>query len=78
MAERPTTKPLTPEEIMALPDGARVVVVWDGGNGPYEYVVSRDERPGAIIGFAVPDYPKLCVGWQMDAKHVWLVKEDNG
>ncbi len=32
-------KPLTEDDFDALPDGARVVVTWSGGNGPHEYLV---------------------------------------
>src|SRR5207245_5399376 len=31
--------PLSTTEIQALPEGARVIVAWSGGNGPHEYRV---------------------------------------
>lgn len=32
---------LTQEQVDALEVGARVEVVWSGGNGPHEYVISE-------------------------------------
>lgn len=32
-------QPLTEDDFDALPDRARVVVTWSGGNGPHEYLV---------------------------------------
>lgn len=29
--------PLTVQEIAALPEGTRLIVLWSGGNGPWEY-----------------------------------------
>jgi hypothetical protein len=34
--------PLTVEQIRALPDGAEVVITWDGGNGPWPYRILVD------------------------------------
>lgn len=28
---------LTPEEVVALTEGTRIIVLWSGGNGPHEY-----------------------------------------
>jgi len=33
---------LSAEEIAALPNGTRIIVTWDGGNGPHEYVIRND------------------------------------
>jgi len=35
----PEYPPLSTTEIQALPEGARVLVAWSGGNGPHEYRV---------------------------------------
>ena len=35
----PEYPPLSTTEIQALPEGARVIVAWSGGNGPHEYRV---------------------------------------
>lgn len=40
---------LTEAEIVALPDGARIVVTWSGGNGPHEYILRRDERGASAL-----------------------------
>lgn len=40
----PDAEPLSAEEVERLPEGARVVVIWSGGNGPHEYVIAVDER----------------------------------
>lgn len=34
---------MTVEQIRVLPDGAEIVVTWDGGNGPHPYRVLVDE-----------------------------------
>jgi hypothetical protein len=36
--------PLTCEQIRELPDGAEVVITWDGGNGPHPYRVLVDTQ----------------------------------
>jgi hypothetical protein len=36
--------PLSAKEAEALPDGARVVILWSGGNGPCEYTVRVGPR----------------------------------
>lgn len=42
------------DEILALPMGARVLVIWGGGNGPHEYTVGPDAvalgAEGANVG----------------------------
>lgn len=32
---------LSQAEVDELPDGARVIVIWSGGNGPHEYEICR-------------------------------------
>lgn len=32
---------LTQEEVDALPDGTKVMVLWSGGNGPFEYILKK-------------------------------------
>ncbi len=34
-----TSGMLTQEEVNELPDGATVIILWSGGNGPYEYKI---------------------------------------
>ncbi|MCZ4066457.1 hypothetical protein O1W71_02085 [Microbacterium sp. H37-C3] len=29
--------PMTAQEVRALADGTRIIVLWSGGNGPHEY-----------------------------------------
>lgn len=38
----PDGQPMTRDEVAALQDGERIVVIWSGGNGPHEYVVERN------------------------------------
>jgi hypothetical protein len=38
----PAGAPLSAEDAEHLPEGARVVVIWSGGNGPHEYVIAVD------------------------------------
>jgi hypothetical protein len=38
----PASEPLSAEDVERLPEGARVVVIWSGGNGPHEYVIAVD------------------------------------
>lgn len=48
-------KPLSVDQIRALPEGAEVVVTWSGGNGPHLYRVAIDafgER--CVNGFIDP------------------------
>lgn len=35
--------PLTEEQVAELPEGAKVIVIWSGGNGPHRYVVAVSE-----------------------------------
>ncbi len=35
------SKLLTQEEVDRLPNGARVQIVWSGGNGPHAYTIQR-------------------------------------
>lgn len=46
MTPRERGAPLTREEVEALEPGTTIVVIWSGGNGPHEYVVS--ERNGTL------------------------------
>ena len=34
---------LTQEQVDALPEGSRIMVKWNGGNGPHEYIVRKRE-----------------------------------
>lgn len=43
----PETPRLTPAEIRALPDGAKVLVRWCGGNGPWFYTLRHQSYNGA-------------------------------
>ncbi|WP_047892578.1 hypothetical protein [Micromonospora sp. RV43] len=75
--------PLTVQQIRELPDGAEVVITWDGGNGPHPYRVLVDVE--GVRRVEVPDcgsilQPWLCdegvpfhrvtLGWD-DATRVW-------
>lgn len=46
MSLRQQGEPLTVEQIKALKPGQRVVVTWNGGNGPHEYEVVHDDEFG--------------------------------
>ena len=35
----PAGDPLTRQEVEALPDGTRIIVIWSGGNGPHRYTL---------------------------------------
>lgn len=51
--------PLTKGEVLALPNGTPVVIVWSGGNGPHPYTVERefeDAEPVAKTPFEPADY----------------------
>lgn len=52
----PDTPLLTPAEIRALPDGAKVLVRWCGGNGPHLYTLRHrsydGEPPFDVCGYA--------------------------
>ena len=37
-------EPLPADDVECLPEGARVRVIWSGGNGPHDYVIAVDER----------------------------------
>ena len=39
----PEGEPLPAEDVERLPEGARVVVIWSGGNGPHECVIAGGE-----------------------------------
>lgn len=58
-------QPLTPDEIAALPDGARVVVEWHGGTYGVA-TVNRDEVGIWLGAGATVD----------DAHRVWLADDD--
>jgi hypothetical protein len=34
-------RPMTQAELAALPDGARIIVIWASGSGPFRYVLCR-------------------------------------
>ena len=59
---------LTREEMDALPHGARVLITWNGGNGPHKYEV-RVDRFGARRFF----HRAACVGWPSQVQSAWLV-----
>lgn len=40
---------LASHEVDALPDGTRIVVTWDGGNGPHEYILRRDKYGASAL-----------------------------
>lgn len=45
-------EPVTRDAFDALPDGARIVVTWDGGNGPHLYIVHVDPWGNRSINLA--------------------------
>ena len=44
---------LTEDEVLALPDGTIVEVIWSGGNGPWLYEMSTDKWGNRRISHAV-------------------------
>lgn len=73
--------PLSAEDVGRLPDGARVRVIWSGGNGPHEYVIAVDEYGQRYAASTRPDpddrmrwyNPLTFVGTQRFHTRVWLV-----
>jgi hypothetical protein len=71
--------PLTCEEIRALEDGAKVVITWQGGNGPHPYRVLVDfegiRRVESLYAdpiirdwYTVP-LNRVTVGWDDETSH---------
>jgi len=52
-------KYLTQSEVDNLPEGAKVVITWSGGNGPYIYIIHKRK---AIHGSFVTEHNPN-VGW---------------
>lgn len=65
-------KQLTQEEVNALPSGTRVLILWTGGNGPYEYLSEKIEEGGPVFIGATPlDF----VGMEYPFTLVWLLEK---
>jgi hypothetical protein len=74
-------EPLTCDEIRSLPDGAEIVVTWDGGNGPHPYRVlvdfeGRRRIEGLYCDEIIADWytmaplHRVTVGWD-DETRAW-------
>lgn len=50
MPATPGRPPLTPAEIRALPERARVLIKWSGGNGPWLYELRRHVDSEGSVG----------------------------
>lgn len=61
----PTEEPLTAAEVLALPHGAEVLVLWGGGNGCHRY---RLQRRHGLLGTVPPD----------DDAGLWFTRIDAG
>ena len=79
---RPVTARLLDNATLAqLPDGARIVVTWSGGNGPHRYILRRDQF-GAL--FAETDFAhgntrhRLDVVGRHPLTQVWVDEEHRG
>ena len=78
----PKGDPLTEKEVSKLPEGTPITVVWSGGNGPHDYVVTvrGDQRYAAVNtdpGDRMRFYnPLRFVGQRSYHTRVWLKEED--
>ncbi|MGC4886675.1 hypothetical protein [Micromonospora sp. DT227] len=76
-------EPLTVQQIRELPDGAEVVITWDGGNGPHpyrilvDYASARhveslycDEILKPHLGEQAVPFHRVTLGWD-DATRAW-------
>jgi hypothetical protein len=80
----PASEPLSVEDVEHLPEGARVVVIWSGGNGPHEYVIVvglYGQRYAVGLRFAYDPNdrmrwynPLTFVGVERFHTRVWLVE----
>jgi hypothetical protein len=81
-------EPLTADDVAMLPEGARVLVIWSGGNGPHEYLIAGDQYSTDRYAESVrPDWdeatrarmryynPLTFVGGQRFHTRVWRVIE---
>lgn len=80
-------EPLTRGQVAELPDGAEVIITWDGGNGPWPYRVLVDSygarrtetiQCDRILGIFEPhDEPdqlprnRVTLGWDDEARSFW-------
>jgi len=69
--------PLTQAEVNALPNGAKVLILWSGGNGPHKYTLQR--FAGKLYTCdEVTGRPQHCVdfvGLEKPFTRVWLIVE---
>lgn len=65
-----TSGKLTRAELESLPRGARVRIVWNGGNGPHVYEVRVD-----AFGVRRFFYRDVYVGSIDDVRDAWLVSK---
>ena len=78
----PVEPPLTLAEVELLEDGAEVIVLWSGGNGPYRYTVHVDKwgcrwaaRGGHLVGeFNRPEHGRI--GTERWHTRVWRAARD--
>src|SRR4051812_26329306 len=77
-------KPLTPQEVAALPDGTEVMVRWTGGNGPHGYKIRRegnlvctDNLYRDELRFVGPSQPhtEVWLGWTDHARGLRSARE---
>lgn len=71
---------LTQAQVNNLPDGAEIVVIWAGGNGPHRYSVERGgeaAEPFAITndGDGADGLRLTKVGREKNQTMVWLLEE---
>lgn len=75
--------PLNVQQIRELPDGAEVVITWDGGNGPHPYRILvdqcgdrrvetcyADEILKPYLGEQAIPFHRVTLGWD-DATRAW-------
>lgn len=75
--------PLTVQQIRELPDGAEVVITWDGGNGPHPYRILvdkygerrvetcyADEILKPYLGEQTIPFHRVTLGWD-DTTRAW-------
>lgn len=86
----PEDPPLDERAVSELPDGARVLVLWGGGNGPHEYEIERTEDGTlwALSGLRGergsrgqdPMWPSYLTSYGTERwqSKVWLLSADGG
>lgn len=65
------SRQLTQEELDSLPHGAKVIILWATGGGPWEYEL-RKQAGRMYAGYV--EYPIGNVGFELGRTMVWLIE----